>query len=215
MRTKRFLHLAVISTVVACMMAIGVAPAAASGDESDFVASHNSIRASQGRRTLSVQSDLTSVARRHSARMAAEGSIWHNPNLTSEVSNWQVVGENVGMGPDVDTLMNAFMNSTAHRNNILDSDYNQFGVGVVVSDGTIYVTVVFAKRSTSGSVSRPKTTTTTTTTQPRTTRTRQRSATPRAQAPAPAEPAAAAPKPAPPAPPIRTVTMLVQLNGLG
>lgn len=197
------------------MMAAGIAPAQASSEESDFVASHNSNRASNGRRALSAQSDLTSVARRHSARMAAEGSIWHNPNLTREVSNWQVIGENVGMGPDVDTLMNAFMNSTTHRNNILDPDYNQIGVGVVVSDGTIYVTVVFAKRSTSGSVSRPRTATTTTTTQPRTTRTRQRSATPRAQAPAPAEPAAAAPKPAPPAPPIRTVTMLVQLNGLG
>lgn len=208
-----------ITVLVAVCMTAGVlfvtaAPAMAlSSTESDFVSRHNSIRASHGRRALTVYGDLVDVARRHSARMASEGRIWHNPNLTSDVKNWQVVGENVGMGPSVADLMDAFMNSPGHRSNILDGEYNQFGVGVVVNQGTIYVTVVFALRSggsSSGSTSKP----TSTTTKPKSTSTRPKATSkPRTTTSKPAAAAAApvAPAPIPVAPPVRTVSMLQRM----
>lgn len=209
---KRSTSVLAAACLTAGMMLVSSAPASAlSSTESDFVSRHNSIRAANGRSSLAVYSDLVDVARRHSARMAAAESIWHNPNLSSEVKNWRIVGENVGMGPSVSDLMDAFMNSPSHRSNILDSEYNQFGVGVVVNNGTIYVTVVFALRS--GST--PKTTTT----KPRTT-TRQRTTTtttkPRTTTSRPAvKPAAAAPvtpvAPVPAAPPVRTVDMLERM----
>ncbi|GAC1326464.1 MAG: hypothetical protein NVSMB13_11430 [Mycobacteriales bacterium] len=105
----------------------------------------NSARAANGVRPLSVSGDLSSVAQSWSARMAAAGTISHNPNLTSQVTNWQIVGENVGMGPTTSALCTAFMNSPEHRDNILDPSYTQVGVGTVVSNGTIFVTEDFRK----------------------------------------------------------------------
>lgn len=211
---KRSISVLIAVVMTAGVLLISAAPASAlSSYENDFVSRHNSIRAANGRKALIVYGDLVDVARRHSARMASEGRIWHNPNLTSEVKNWQVVGENVGMGPTVPDLMDAFMNSPSHRSNILDSEYNQFGVGVVVGDGTIYVTVVFALRS-GGSTTTTKTTTTTTTkpksttSKPRTTTTKPRTTT---SQPAASAPVAPAPIPVPVAPPVRTVSMLQRM----
>ena len=213
MKLKRPAAMFVIAALALGILSALATPASAlTTEESRFVSLHNNTRASRGLSKLSSQSDLVTVARRHSGRMASKGTIWHNPNLANEVGgNWTVLGENVGMGPDVDSLFDAFMNSTGHRANILDRDYNQFGVGVVIKDGTIYVTVVFARRSSSTSTTVTKTSTTTqrtstTTSRPRSTTTTRKAAT--AAAPKPA-----APKPAPVAAP-RTVNVLVQLVGM-
>lgn len=84
------------------------------------------------------------LARYHSERMAAAGTIWHTPDLTSQVSGWKYLGENVGVGPTVDALHTAFMNSPPHRANIIDPDFTEVAVGVAVdSSGQIYVTEIF------------------------------------------------------------------------
>jgi uncharacterized protein YkwD len=114
-----------------------------SGMESQFVSQINSARASAGLPALSTSGDLTSVARSWSATMADEGKLYHRPGLGSAVSNWQLVGENVGQGPSVSALHSAFMGSPGHKANILNDRYTQVGVGVVVKDGTIWVTQVF------------------------------------------------------------------------
>jgi hypothetical protein len=83
--------------------------------------------------------------------MASSGSLYHNPSLTSDVSNWQAVGENVGEGPNVDDIHTAFMNSPEHRANILDHDFTQVGVGVSVDkNGIIWVTEDFRQPMSSG-----------------------------------------------------------------
>lgn len=124
--------------------------------EQDFVAKINAERTSRGLSRLVVKSDLRSVARNHSADMAAEGDIWHNPNLSSQVGgSWTILGENVGMGGSVNGLHDAFMDSPGHRANVLHQSYNQVGVGVKLDgDGTIFVTEVFAKRG--GSTAKKK-----------------------------------------------------------
>ena len=111
--------------------------------ERQFVAAINQERAARGLPALQVASDLTAVARRHSARMASSGNLHHNPNLGSDVGNWQKVGENVGVGPSVSAIHRAFMDSASHRANILGSDWVQVGVGVEVRGDTIWVTEVF------------------------------------------------------------------------
>ena len=113
------------------------------GAESQFVAAINQERAARGLPALQVASDLTSVARQHSARMASGDNLHHNPNLGSAVSNWQKVGENVGVGPSVSSIHSAFMNSASHRANVLGSDWVQVGVGVEVRGDSIWVTEVF------------------------------------------------------------------------
>jgi len=61
------------------------------------------------------------------------------------VTNWQYVGENVGYGPDALTVHVAFMNSPAHRANILDRDYTEVGVGAVVVGDRVWVAEVFRR----------------------------------------------------------------------
>lgn len=137
------------------MLAPAQALAAESGIEADFVGRVNQERAGHGLSALTVASDLVSVARDHSERMASEDDLYHNPNLGSDVNGWQKLGENVGMGPSVTAIHTAFMNSTGHRDNILDSDWVEVGIGVVVdSAGTIWVTQIF--RLPSGATSDPK-----------------------------------------------------------
>jgi Cysteine-rich secretory protein family len=131
------------------------APASASGpNTSSILSAVNSSRANAGRRPLSLRSDLSAVAYRWSQHMASTGTLAHNPSLTRQVTHWRWVGENVGYGPDWRSVETAFMNSPGHRSNILDRDYTQIGIGVVVKNGRVWVTQVF--RSPSGSVTAAK-----------------------------------------------------------
>lgn len=109
----------------------------------------NQERSKRGMRPLSYDSSLTGTARRHSDRMAAEGRLYHN---TSELRSEEfarrngyplMVGENVGEGPTVRWLHDAFMNSPSHRDNIIERRYTSMGIGVTVSDDTIWVTQDF------------------------------------------------------------------------
>ena len=107
----------------------------------------NGERANRGIPSLSVASDLSSIAERHSRDMAASHSIYHDDNLPNEVSGWNSLGENVGRGPSASSIHQAFMASATHRVHILGTQYNQIGVGAVRGDDNyLYVTEVFAGR---------------------------------------------------------------------
>lgn len=195
---KRWLFRLLILTGAAFGLVLLTA-AASWAQESCFVSKINAARSSN----LTVRSDLTSIARRHSARMANSGTIYHNGNLANEApEDWQSLGENVGMGPTCDDIHNAFMNSASHRKNILDPKFNFVGVGVVTaSDGTLYVTEVFMQASQPAPSQPAPTNSSSGTAAPARRTTTQRSTAPRRQAaPAPA-PAPAAPPPPPPPPP--------------
>jgi cell division septation protein DedD len=212
---KRTVSGFILVTLVAGFIAV-VAPAASAltSAESCFYNSINAERAAKGKPKLKLASDLVTLARRHSKKMAADGTIYHNNNLGNEISgSWTAAGENVGMGPDCASVHDAFMASPGHRANILDSDYNQVGTGVAYDgDGTLYITEVFAGRKSSTTTVTRRTTTrraTSTTAAPRRTTTRR------------ATTAAAAPKPKPkpaPKPVLRaapwTVDNLVKLVGM-
>ncbi|HET6816595.1 MAG TPA: CAP domain-containing protein [Mycobacteriales bacterium] len=128
--------------------------ASTAGYEAQFVADMNAARQANGLAPYSVAYDLTTIARNHSAQMASSQTLYHNPSLTTQVQNWQAVGENVGEGPTVSDIHTAFMNSPEHRANILDHDFTQVGVGVVVDkNGIIWVTEDFRQPMSSGGTS--------------------------------------------------------------
>lgn len=201
--TKWRLRVLLAALFIGGLWLLASSPASASSaEESCFTSKVNSERTSRGIPALTTNGDLVAIARRHSQRMANSGSIYHNGNLANEApSGWKSLGENVGVGPSCTAIHQAFMNSASHRSNILDSDYNQIGVGVVITgDGTIYVTEVFMQKALAAQTTTttpPKTTTTTTTAKKTTT------TTPR---PKPVAPAPAPPPPPPPPPPGSKVT---------
>ena len=98
---------------------------------------------------LAVDGTLVSVARSWAGNMAAAGGISHNPSLASQgPSGWQKLGENVGQGGNVDSLLQAFVNSPAHYQNLVDPAFNYVGIGVVYGSGDlIFVTVDFMQRA--------------------------------------------------------------------
>lgn len=116
--------------------------------EQGFLSRANASRSASGLGSLSVSGGWLEHARNHSEEMAASGSIFHDSNLGAEAATlgcWTRVGENVGMGPSVDAIHNALMNSPTHRDNLL-GNYDALGVGVEISaDGTIWVTQRFLK----------------------------------------------------------------------
>ena len=187
------------------------APAGASdaSAEASFVARVNSIRRSHGVAPLAVSGDLTGIARRWTDHMAANGNLSHNGNLANEVSeDWTKLGENIGAGSDVDSIMNQFVSSGAHYNNMVDPAFNYIGVGVSYdASGQMYTTHDFMATADAPAPSAPAPSSAPT---PRATR-----------APAPAPPPEPVPEPEPePAPvtspvtPARMHTVLAALQAL-
>src|SRR3954471_15296172 len=128
-------------------------------EENQFLALTNQLRSSLGIQSLAPQSQLTSIARQWSAKMAGDGTISHNPSLPNQVTaNWSQLGENVGMGGAVGVIQTAFINSPHHYENLANGAYNFVGIGVVDSNGTIFVTVDFMGAPTGSSSAAPKAT---------------------------------------------------------
>lgn len=145
----------VLALVVAVLSlaALGLPASAAtvSGpDEVELLRLHNETRAAGGRAPLADDVAARDVARAWARSMADSGTLRHNPNLADQVSRqvtnqWTRVGENVGRGPNLATINQAFLNSTAHRNNI-NGDYNRVGIGAARdANGQLWVAVVFVK----------------------------------------------------------------------
>jgi len=195
--------LATLAAFAGVMTAIAPAAHADPGsEESQFLALTNQLRAGLGIQQLTPNAQLTQVARAWSAQMAAQGTISHNPALTSQApSNWTQLGENVGMGGAVGVIQTAFINSPHHYENLANGAYNQVGIGVVDSNGTIFVTVDFMGAPIGGAVAVPHTAAPRTTSPPRATApATPRATTPRAVTPTPAAPPATTPAPTAPAP---------------
>jgi len=145
-RRRRVLA-SVATTLLALVASLGLAgPAAAGPDEGSFIGAINAARQASGLGTLSVRSDLVASARAQAGRCKAAGELFHNPNLGGDVSGWQVIGENVGVGPagDWSAINAAFMASPEHRANILDPDFDYVGVGTATDkQGRLWVAEVF------------------------------------------------------------------------
>jgi uncharacterized protein YkwD len=121
-----------------------IAPAEPSGWRL-YKETNQSRRGHQVRR-LSLNSTLSSLARRHSRAMAAQHRMFHSPNPSRYLRgiNWSTWGENVGYTTgDAADVQRAFMRSLIHRHNILDSRFNHVAVGTVRAGNTLWVTVFF------------------------------------------------------------------------
>jgi uncharacterized protein YkwD len=114
--------------------------------EGELRAYINDARDKRGARKLGMRKFLVRAARRHSRWMADTGQLVHSTDLASYAGNrdWNILGENIGYGPSMDVLHDAFMDSPPHRKNELNRRYKKIGVGMAVGDdGRIWVTVLF------------------------------------------------------------------------
>ncbi len=155
---RRFLLTAVAALVGLALLGMGSAAPAGAQEldtramESEFVSRINDLRASQGLAALaSDNSQLHGVAVSWAGSMADAGSISHRSNLADVApSNWTRLGENVGVGHDVEGLHNAFVASPGHYRNLVDPAFQTIAVGIVVRDGRLFVTENFMASSGGG-----------------------------------------------------------------
>jgi uncharacterized protein YkwD len=120
--------------------------------ERDFAKRINSARG-RARGLLRGDWDLNQVALKHTREMIARSRLYHTPEnaFRRRVTNWSLLGENVGAGESVKQLHRAFMNSSAHRSNAMNKTFNRIGVGALRAEGRLWVTIIFEARSNPGS----------------------------------------------------------------
>jgi hypothetical protein len=113
-------------------------------DEAQFVSLINQVRAASGAEPLVVNQELARVARQWTLKMKSDGDISHNPELSKQVNaSWRKLGENVGVGPDVPMLHDAFIKSPAHLKNIVDPAFDQVAVTIEYAGDVFFVTQQF------------------------------------------------------------------------
>ena len=120
--------------------------------EKGFTSKMNTSRKSAGLGGMKLDPEVSKAAKVHTKEMIRSNTLVHSTNtqLTRRVTNWVTLGENVGVGTAVDSLHTAFMNSPAHRANIMHKAFNNVGVGAISANGRLWVTVIFEARSNPG-----------------------------------------------------------------
>jgi hypothetical protein len=148
---RKALLLFLVPLLALATLGLVAPPAAASAtEENHFLSLLNQARRANGLSPMVLDSGLSHDARRWSSTMGAANLLYHTPNqqMMNEVARvvpaWQRIGENVGVGYDVQGLHNAFWNSPGHKANML-SDFNRVGIGVVFQQGKTWVTFRFVK----------------------------------------------------------------------
>lgn len=131
--------------VAALVMAIALLTGCLSADQSQVLSSLNHDRQAHGRRTLVTHAQAQTKAQRWAEELARSGKLRHS-NLSDGISGcWRSLGENVGSGPNVPAIQNAYMNSPGHRANILSHSWNSVGVGHARRGNVVYTVQVFVK----------------------------------------------------------------------
>ncbi len=114
----------------------------------------NADRAANGLPALTLDPELSRIARTKSCDMKANNYFAHNsPTYGSAADmlrtfgySFNGVGENIAHHANVDKAEAAFMSSTGHRNNILGSQWTKVGIGICFdANGFIYLTQLFVR----------------------------------------------------------------------
>lgn len=120
----------------------------------------NAVRRGQGLLELEWNDDVAAVARIHSQNMAKDKFFSHRGSDGSMVDDradrvglgsWRTIGENIaymrGYDDPAALAVEKWMESTAHRKNLLGPNWKESAVGVAITpDGTYYLTQVFLLR---------------------------------------------------------------------
>lgn len=137
-----------ISALVALFLLLFVtAVYAVDAPEREVIDLVNAERAERGLPRLVVDGRLSKVAEEWSESMLSANTLAHNPDVANQVTGWTTLGENVGVGPTISAIHNAFMESPGHRDNVLDKRWDSIGVGVVRGNDRVWVTQLFIESS--------------------------------------------------------------------
>jgi uncharacterized protein YkwD len=152
MQMRIVIRLAVLAMAASVILAAQAQPGA-SAVEQQLFASVNQARRAQGLPDLKWNETLAAAARRHAGLMAQHGSAEHGyagePTLASRITkaggHFVWLAENVIQGASAEGIQEGFLKSANHRANMLDSDMDSIGVGVVERGGQLFAVEDFSK----------------------------------------------------------------------
>ena len=154
--TKRLFAVMMVGAIFSVFSPTTVADAACyvnNDNERSFASKLNAARRSAGKSSLRLDPQLSTAAKVHTREMVRKNVLYHTPTdaLKRRVTNWVELGENVGVGGTTTSLHGAFMDSAAHRSNILYSGFRYVGIGAKQAHGRLWVTVIFESQADPGS----------------------------------------------------------------
>ena len=124
-------------------------------DEKEVFDLINKQRTNQGLKALKIDNEVQRVARIKAEDMVANNYFSHtSPTygspfdmLKSFKISYKTAGENIAANSSNSGAVNAWMNSSGHKANILNSNFNYTGIGVVKSPkyGKVYVQMFMGK----------------------------------------------------------------------
>ena len=142
----------IVAAALACLMMFGLVAGAAEGEERvgprrHMLALTNTDRANHDRHALTFNERLSHYAKAHSQAMADGGYLFHSTRdqLLAALAgyDWELGGENIGVGGSLEGLEEAFMASPPHRENLLRRVYEHAAIGIIRQDGRTWITVIF------------------------------------------------------------------------
>jgi hypothetical protein len=158
MRRKDFIRVLVI-----CCAGFGCAQLQAYGQQDtthvvhgageQLMALANDARAQTGAGKLQWDESLATAARAHCLRMADEGPIAHRYGGEDDLSTragkagarFDLIEENVAVGPSVPAIHDEWMQSPGHRTNLLNPEIDRVGIAVVEAHGVLYATADYGR----------------------------------------------------------------------
>ncbi len=126
----------------------------AAAGERQAVALLNADRRAQGLPDLKVDSRLTNLGEKYAQDMINRNFFAHNnpegqspfDRMKQAGISYSYAGENIAINHSVPAAETAFMNSSEHRANILNTHYSNVGIGVAYDkNGNVYVAQEFIK----------------------------------------------------------------------
>lgn len=91
----------------------------------------NASRAEHGLAPLAGNATLDAKADAWAAKLRTSCRLSHSRLSDGAPRDWQVLGENVGVGATIASVHDAYLNSPGHRRNILDARYTSMGAAAV------------------------------------------------------------------------------------
>ena len=147
-------RMALILTIcLASLSAVSVGQHGMSSSEQELFNSINRERQAHGLPALKWSNALAVAARKHATAMARQESLSHQfpgeaslPGRAHQAGGHFVsLSENVAEGADASLIHAQFVKSPKHHANILDTDMNSIGVGVVERNGQLFAVEDFSK----------------------------------------------------------------------
>lgn len=149
-----FSRIAFLPTICLLLLtSLGVAQSKTASPERQLFDATNRERVAHGLPALQWNDALAVAARKHAGEMAHKEALSHQfpgePSLPSRVkqagAHFVWLSENVALGTNTSLIHAAFVRSPQHRANILDTDMNVMGIGIVERNGQLFAVEDFSK----------------------------------------------------------------------